>query len=104
MSHARKSARHFYAERVGFEPTKGLLPYCISSAAPSATQPPLLKQSLCDCSDDPPKVDVVLCPREESNFDPRVRSALFYPLNYEGLFCFFTVARFKIFGTVYPFT
>lgn len=26
-----------------------------------------------------------LCPREESNLDQRVRSALFYPLNYEDL-------------------
>lgn len=30
------------AERVGFEPTEGLLPHRISSAAPSTTQPPFL--------------------------------------------------------------
>jgi hypothetical protein len=28
---------------------------------------------------------ICLCPREELNLDPHVRSVLFYPLNYEGL-------------------
>lgn len=27
-----------------------------------------------------------MCPREESNFDQRLRSPLFYPLNYGGLY------------------
>lgn len=32
-----------------------------------------------------PRTNTLLCPREESNFHLRLRTALFYPLNYEGM-------------------
>ena len=38
---ARSTGGKLVAERVGFEPTKGLLPYLVSSEALSATQPSL---------------------------------------------------------------
>ena len=47
--HIKKISRTKIAERVGFEPSKGVNPYRFSRAAPSTTQPPLHIRIVLSC-------------------------------------------------------